>query len=169
MVVNNCSEKGLKSPILIRNLQQGSSWAHILLLVRNHAPLNFDAVLALGCLAVQPCIEESCLHLSKPYFFFHSLVQRLFHKSQGVFFSLPICRHLTSLCQQRQNVTRHSSSLNQCAISNSIYFFYPLRSLVQVPNSVPFCTVPGRQCGTFEKGDIFQQKDSERLRFVLPG
>lgn len=70
MAVIDCSEKGLKSPIRIHNLLQRSSWVRILLLVRNHAPLNFDAVLAVGCLAPQPFIGESCLHSSKPWVFF---------------------------------------------------------------------------------------------------
>lgn len=112
-----------------------------------------------------------CLHSSKPYFFSIPGAETTSQITRGFFSSPPllISQRLNSPCQPHQNVTRRSSSLKQCAISNSVslslFFFYPYRSLVQVPNSVPFCTVPRRQCGTFEKGDIFQQEDCERLRF----
>lgn len=112
----------------------------------------------MGCLAPQLFIGESCLHSSKPYFFPILGAEATSQITRVFFFSQPllICQRLISPCQPRQNVTRHSSSLKQCAISNSIFFFfYPYRSLVQVPNSVPFCTLPRRQCGTFENRRYF--------------
>lgn len=60
-------------------------------------------------------------------FFFHSWCKGHFTDYKGFFspWRSLICQRLTSQHQPRQNVTRHSSSLKQCAISNSIYFFIP--------------------------------------------
>lgn len=87
------------------------------------------------------------------------LVQRPLHKSQGFFFSPSLSLYASvsfphaSRVRMSQDIALPWSSVPfQTAF---FFFFYPYRSLVQVPNSVPFCTLPRRQCGTFENRRYF--------------
>lgn len=133
-------EKGLKSDI--HNLQQCSSWVHILLLVKKSRTFTlwcclkkWDAwhgILVLGIFFFSSTFI-------KALFFPHSWCKGYFTNHKGFFFpsvyasvSLPCASHV-------RMSHRHSSSLNQCAISNSIFFFLFFLSL-------PFPGPSPKQC-----------------------